>query len=174
MKKLDDKNINIELILKLFEQLNKSTDKIDNELIGLSNIISNMIDILKKSIPNEEIVRMIEKRNEKMEPTQKDVERIYEKCQLHGEDVKGINGSLKTLSTWVKTMITVVLVTFSLLTISYYYTRSSIETMVKKEFNVSELQKNIQNTTANQDYINLRIELEEIKKELIKQKKIDK
>ena len=163
-------SINIGLVQRLFDQLEKAMSKVDEGMSSLSQAIVDMLDILKHSTSNDVIISKITETNRKVEPTLGEVARIYEKCKVHTEDVKNINKHLSKLSNWVKTMIIVVLVTFSLLTISYYFTRSSIEGMVKKEFNSSEVRNNEEADSRVKKYEELKIQLDEIRKELIRHK----
>ena len=170
-------SVNIGLIQRLFDQLEKAMSKVDDGMGSLSIAISEMLDVLKHSTSNDEIIAQINETNRKIDPTLNEVTRIHERCKAHGERckahgeyVKSINKYLSKLSMWVKTMIIVVLVTFSLLTISYYFTRSSIEGMVKKEISSSEVRNNRQSDNTSKDYKELKMQLEEIRKELIRQK----
>ena len=158
----NDDNVYIDLILKLYEQTEKATDKIDSEIAGLRTLTSDMIEILKHSTTNDEIIAQINETNRKIEPTLGDVSKIHTKCEAHGKDVKSINTFLSKLSMWVRTMIAVVLITFSLLTISYFFTRSSIESMVKSEFRSA---KTLSDDTSD-EYIELKAEFEKLRKEL--------
>ena len=161
-------SVNIGLIQRLFDQLEKAMSKVDDGMGSLSIAISEMLDVLKHSTSNDEIIAQIKDTNLKIEPTLGDVSKIHDKCKAHGEDVKSINTFLSKLSMWVRTMIIVVLVTFSLLTISYYFTRSSIESMVKSEFNSAELLRNTQSDITGEDYRSLKKQLGDIQKELKK------
>lgn len=155
-------SVYIDLILKLYGQMEKATDKIDNEITGLRNITFEMIDILKHSTTNDEVIAQIAETNRKIDPTLTEVTNIHTKCEAHVKDVKSINTFLSKLSMWVRTMIIVVLVTFSLLTISYFFTRSSIENMVKSEFRSA---KTLSDDTSD-EYIELKAEFEKLRKEL--------
>jgi len=158
--------VNIGLVQRLFDQLEKGMNKVDEGMSSLSQAIAEMLDVLRHSTTNDTVIERINETNRKIEPTISDVTKIYDKCKAHGDDIKSINTHLSKLSMWVRTMIIVVLVTFSLLTISYYFTRSSIDNMVKKEFVNAETRSH----TTNKDYMELKTQLDEIKKELIRQK----
>jgi hypothetical protein len=121
------------LIQRLFDQLEKAMDKVDDGMSILSTAISEMLDILKHSTTNEDVVFKIAEHSKKVSPTVDVANRIYETCKLHGDDVNSINKHIGILKHWVWTMIITVVVTFSLLSVSYLYTKSSINTLVKSE-----------------------------------------
>ena len=123
----------IDLILKLFGQVEKSVDKIDTEIIGLGTITSGMIDILKSSTTNEEIIDHINNHNKTIKPSQTAIDNIYIKCKDHGSEIGSINTNIGKLTKWVKNMIYVVTVAFGLMATVYFITRSSIDSMVKNE-----------------------------------------
>jgi hypothetical protein len=159
-------SVNVGLIHRLFDQLEKGMGKVDDGMASLSQAIAEMLDILKHSTSNDEVVAVINRHSDSVKPSADLASKIFDKCNAHGKDVESINTFLSKLSMWVRTMIIVVLVTFSLLTISYYFTRSSIENMVKQEFHSAE----IQDSTTKQDYLELKKQLFEIREELIKRK----
>ena len=121
------------LVQRLFDQLEKAMDKVDDGMSTLSTAISEMLDILKHSTTNEDVVNKITEHSKKVTPTVGIVDRIYETCKLHGNDIDAIIDHISILKHWVWTMIITVVVTFSLLSVSYLYTKSSINNLVKSE-----------------------------------------
>ena len=106
--------IPISVILKLFDQVKESSS--DN---------TEAIKEVKEAIKEWLIY-------EKAQPSHKDMAKDIDSCKRHLETIGSMDKSLHSLKSWVKTMILVVLVTFSILTITFIFVQSTVDTTVKR------------------------------------------
>ena len=132
-------SINIELLLKLFDQLEKASDRTNEEIQALGIVISNMIDILKTSTSNEAVIEHIETHDRKVEPTKSSIDYILKKCENYDSTTTKIYNDVSKLTKWVKNMILVVTIAFSIMSVTYLFTKQSIGNLVKEE--VTHFQK---------------------------------
>ena len=156
------------LVHKLFDQLEKALNRVDDELSTLREAISEMLDILKHSTTNEDVIKELNDHSKKVIPTINVAENIYTKCEEHGKSIDGINKKVVKLSGWVRNMILVVTIAFSLITATYLFTKSSVNSIIK-----TEIKRVVSNTTQGSDDIeDVKLMIKEIQKELIKQKEL--
>jgi hypothetical protein len=125
------------LVQRLFDQLEKAMDKVDDGMSTLSIAIAEMLDILKHSTTNEDVIGKIIEHDKEVVPVKDLANKMFENCNTHGKGIDGLHVQLAKVSNWIKTMILTVTIAFSLLTISYLYTKSSINDLVKTEVSKS-------------------------------------
>jgi len=159
--------VNVGLIQRLFDQLEKAMSKVDDGMGNLSLVIADMLEILKHSTTNDEIITKLEAHSKRVGPTVGVVEQIYTKCEQHGDNVNSIKTHLSKLTGWVKWMIAVVGIAFTLMTVTYLFTTSSIDNMVKSEVAKSSIISH-QSTKANLEMEELMTEVKYLRKELHK------
>ena len=163
----DNQNVNVGLIQRLFDQLEKAMGKIDDGMSNVSIVIADMIEILKHSATNEEIISALAKHSIKVTPTIDIVKNIYGKCESHGNEIQSINKHINKLTGWVKWMITIIGVVFTLMTATYLFTSNSINMMVKNEVSKVGIAEH-QNTKVNLEMQSLMKEVKDLRKELKK------
>ena len=134
----DSRRNNDGLVQRLFDQLEKALDKVDDGMSNLGQAISEMLDVLKHNTTNEDVIDEIKEHSQRVTPTIEVAKSILIKCNDHGTHINSINKNIETLTGWVKKMILVITIAFSLMTVTYFITKNSINTMVKSEISKND------------------------------------
>lgn len=133
MNNLDDTKISTNIVIKLFEMLKDSIETNTTGMGRLSELINEMVSFLKNEPKRIDIKQFFDdylhKVEDKIDENNRKINEIKTTCM----DSKGI---LKTLKGKITTMIVIVIVTFSLMTVSYLFVKSSVDVVIDKKVDV--------------------------------------
>jgi len=134
-----------DLIMRLFDTVTMSVNKIDSEMVLLRNAVCDMINVLKTSTDNDEVIEYIKDNTDRFGPYMTKIDTICRKCEeydremnVNNTNIKFIKDSIASVIKWVKLMIFVVVVTFSVMTVSYIFIEHSYEVIKSKSDDVSK------------------------------------
>ncbi len=129
-----------DLIIKLFDQVKSSSDKTDAKIDVLSSVVKDLIISASKP-SHSDISNDIQRLDDSLDSFDRgslDRSRDIVDCK---DAIKSIGENILTLLKKVNVMIIVVLVTFTIMALSYLFVSDSIRHMVRDEINQSYILK---------------------------------
>ena len=130
-------NENIEIILRLFDQVKDSSDKSDKQIEGLSSTIRELFN--SSSSPSQsDIVRLINELQDCLDDHRQNTSDPIRDIEDSKDELSGISKKISTLTKRVTTMITVVCVAFALMAISYMFVRDSITDTINNQMDIAK------------------------------------
>jgi DNA-binding transcriptional MerR regulator len=134
MTEMDSSRIPMDLIIKLFDTLKESNTDLKANVNKQTDAIVHLSSLLKEGVTLDELKRILDEHNTH---AGKHLDTI-DTCTESIQDNSGkILSTLSRMGKRVNTMIIVVVVTFSLMAISYLFVSSSVENMIKTEIKKS-------------------------------------
>jgi hypothetical protein len=146
-----------DLTIKLFDTLKESHSNVEKKLEKQTDAIVVLSDLLKLGVKPEEIKKVIEDHHTY---SGEHLDNINTCTETINDNSSKILSLIKSLNKRVTTMILVVCITFSIMTISYLFVRSSVQSIVKEAVKTEKIVK--ENATHN--HTELSKQIEEIRK----------
>ena len=122
----------IDIILKLFDQVKNSSDKSDREIEKLSLVIKELFNH-STSPSHNDIKGLMDNLQVCLNDHIKETSEPIHEAKFFRDILEKIDKQLLSVGKKVNIMITAVIITVTLLVISYFFVSSSITTIINKE-----------------------------------------
>lgn len=153
-----DSRIPTELIVKLFDTLKESNKDVKITVDKQTDAIVHLSSLLKEGVTLDDLKKLIEEHHTHSGGHLDDIDTCTETIE---DNSKTILGLLKSMSKRVNTMIIVVIITFSVMAISYLFVSNSVEHMIKNQIDESI---HTEESIFEDDHSNISKQIEEMRK----------
>lgn len=157
-----ENRIATDVVVKLFDTLKDANGHMQKSVEKQTEAIMHLTGLIKEGVQPDEIKKIIESHAKESGIKLDDLDTCTEAVHDRSEEIANllkdkIIPSIKDLRKWVGTMILVVCVTFSVMTISYFFVKDNVETMINNKIESIEKIENGSRT-------NIQKQIEELKR----------
>ena len=156
----NDSRIHTEVVLKLFDTLKDANDETKASINKQTEAIVFLSDMIRDSVKPEDVKAAIDEHHKHSGEHLDNIDTCTETIEDNSTKILGI---LKTLCKRVNTMILVVIISFSLMVVSYIFVRSAVEKIVNNRLDEVQIESV---DSGNHNHQELLDQIEKLRKEL--------